>query len=115
MIAEGIWLGALLPDADLKSKVWRHRELIFHSIIIYVGFLLLSLEFYAYALHIAIVILALGIHLLCDINIHTSGGTYCVHIGRFKTLDYGASTFWFIFNFIASIILLVITCIWVVS
>jgi hypothetical protein len=102
-----------MPDLDLmfKKKVFRHRNILFHSVIFP------ALMFFDITDEISVtfklmIMMAVGVHLLGDIkfrdkNGNRPGGTYCV-----TRLNWKKTTWWLFLNGIIPIIIFTIYINW---
>jgi len=75
-----IMIGALFPDLDQIDKI-THRNIVFHTILIPFGILLFNLLIEGmeiFSVFAAMCVLAVGIHILCDIHLRKKKmtGTY---------------------------------------
>jgi hypothetical protein len=116
MIAGGIVLGAKVPDLDLTSKKWKHRNIFFHSLFFPVIFMILSWMEPVLILLWAIYGVGTGTHLLGDIRFKKEArvGYYCIKYPWFsvRTMSGSNSTRWLIGNFTASVVVLGLVAGW---
>lgn len=114
MILLSIYIGAMLPDIDLKLDKSTHRNIWFHSITVLTIYLFMSLQYPSFALFITILNVSVGVHLLgdCKINRSKMMGYYCICYWKGKRLNGLNSTLWLLGNFTLSVIILVMYVRW---